>query len=71
MQGACIVCGITYYKFPTGGPTNEFEFFMCISYSGLLNGKVDKTSVWFSNKTKNPMEILSITLKFHVIYIFF
>ena len=41
MQGACIVCGITYYKFPIGGPTNEFEFFMSVRYSGLLNGKVD------------------------------
>ena len=63
MQGACIVCGITYYKFPTGWPTNEFEFFMSIRYSGLLNGKVDKTSVWFSNKTKNPIEILSTILR--------
>ena len=51
------------YKFPIGGPTNEFEFFMSIRYSGLLNGKVDKTSVWFSNKTKNPIEILSTILR--------
>ena len=32
------------YKFPIGGPTNEFEFFMSVRYSGLLNGKVD--NIW-------------------------
>ena len=47
MQGACIVCGITYYKFPIGGPTNEFEFFMSVRYSGLLNGKVDNICMVF------------------------